>query len=140
MAQNGGKKYSVRGQLVSSSTDEPLAGVCVRVLDKDLFDDDILGSAQTDESGRFEVSFTEEDFATKVTDTLERGPDIYLIVEAPDVVERPLVVHPWEEFGHLISDDIDRYALHQHVFETEVVTLDPAQTEIDLGRIPVPLD
>ena len=86
MDYNADRKHVVSGRIVSSLTKEPLAQVHVTVLDKDLFDDDILGSALTDETGAFQVSFLEKDYASEGTDAFEKGPDVYLIIEEAEEI------------------------------------------------------
>ena len=48
----------------------------VSVYDKDLFFDDRLGQAKTDENGNYQLVYRTEDFR----DLIERKPDIYVKV------------------------------------------------------------
>jgi hypothetical protein len=48
----------------------------VRAFDKDLLSDDFLGTATTDETGRYQIGFSSESFR----DLFERHPDLYLRV------------------------------------------------------------
>jgi len=56
-----------------------LPDLLVQVWDKDVFFDDLLGSAHTDSNGRFEVQFTERAFR----DVIEQRPDLYLRIFDP---------------------------------------------------------
>lgn len=80
------KRFRVEGQIVEAGTERPLAGLRVQAFDKDLLSDDFLGETVTDDEGRFEIRFTDDDFK----DLTESRPDLYLCVFAPDS-ETPLV-------------------------------------------------
>lgn len=73
-----GKKgeYRVSGQVLHPETGEPLAGMVVEAIDKDIKKHDLLGVDITDSKGHFEISFEEKDFK-------ERGeglPEVFLQV------------------------------------------------------------
>lgn len=59
-----GKKgeYLVGGQVLHPETGEPLAGIVVEAIDKDIKKHDLLGVDTTDHKGCFEISFREKDF------------------------------------------------------------------------------
>lgn len=71
--------FRVRGSVVEHETGRPLAGMLVRLYDKDVVLDDFLGETRTDPAGRFELTFTE----TQFKDLLETRPDLYLRVYDP---------------------------------------------------------
>lgn len=71
--------FHVRGLVVEAETGRPLAGMLVRLYDKDVVLDDFLGETRSDEAGRFELSFTEAQFR----DVFETRPDLYLHVYDP---------------------------------------------------------
>lgn len=60
-------------------TGRPIPDLVVRAFDKDLVFDDKLGFATTDEEGRFEIRFSEDDFR----ELLSRRPDLFLRVYDP---------------------------------------------------------
>lgn len=67
--------WTVRGR-VEDQNGEGLGDLIVSLYDKDLFFDDRLGQAETDDNGEFEISYRTEDFR----DLIERKPDIYIKV------------------------------------------------------------
>jgi hypothetical protein len=69
-------RYRVYGTVVEAETERPLAGVVVRGFDKDLLFDDALGATTTDESGAFELLYTDDAFRSIV----DEKPDLYLQV------------------------------------------------------------
>ncbi len=77
---HGGKKagtpiWIVRGR-VTEKGGAPAVGMIVTIWDKDLFFDDRLGQAETNERGEYELRYTTEDFR----DFFERKPDVYVRV------------------------------------------------------------
>lgn len=73
------KHFTVSGSIRERESGLGVRGLMVRVYDKDLMYDDLLGSAITDHKGRFSISYSEGDFA----ELFESRPDIYLVVYAP---------------------------------------------------------
>ena len=71
--------FRVRGLVVEAETGRALAGMLVRLYDKDVVLDDFLGEARSDGSGHFELSFSEAQFR----DVFETRPDLYLHVYDP---------------------------------------------------------
>jgi len=82
--------FRVRGSVVEDETGRPLAGMLVRLYDKDLVLDDFLGEARTGPAGRFELTFTEAQFK----DLFETRPDLYLRVYDPSASRQ---LHTTEE-------------------------------------------
>jgi class 3 adenylate cyclase len=72
-------QFTILGMLRESESGRALSNLIVRAFDKDLVVDDSLGDAITDESGRFEIRFTDEFFG----DLFEQHPDIYLRIVEP---------------------------------------------------------
>lgn len=68
--------FIIRGIVYEQETRRPLPNLIVRAYDKDLLYDDLLGDTITDESGRFEIRYTESDFK----ELFEKRPDIYFRV------------------------------------------------------------
>jgi hypothetical protein len=71
--------FKISGQIYEKESGRFLQGLTVRAYDKDLLYDDLLGSAVTDDEGRFEIIYTEKDFH----ELFEQQPDIYLSIYAP---------------------------------------------------------
>jgi hypothetical protein len=71
-------KYEITGVVLEKESGAPVRGLLVRGYDKDLIYDDLLGTAITDEEGRFTMAYTERDFS----ELFEKRPDIYLEVYA----------------------------------------------------------
>jgi hypothetical protein len=69
----------VTGRVYVQETDEGLEGLHVKAVDKDLFFDDVLGTAATDKDGRFEITYEKKDFS----ELFEKAPDLYVIVRDP---------------------------------------------------------
>lgn len=69
----------VTGRVHVQETGEGLGGLHVKAVDKDLFFDDVLGTAVTDKDGRFEITYEKKDFS----ELFEKAPDLYVIVRDP---------------------------------------------------------
>ena len=67
--------WVVKGR-VTTRADTGLSGVFVSIYDKDLFFDDRLGEAETDQSGNYSLTYLTADFR----DLIERKPDLYMKV------------------------------------------------------------
>ncbi len=67
--------WVVKGR-VTDEEGNGVAGLMVRVVDKDRKYDDLLGAAQTDENGEFEISYRLQDFR----EGLEPGADLFVLV------------------------------------------------------------
>jgi len=74
------KGFVIQGKITGRESNEPIAGLIVEALDKDLFTDDRLGTAITNEEGVFVITYDEEDFQEVFFD---QKPDIYLRVKNP---------------------------------------------------------
>jgi dienelactone hydrolase len=66
-------EFRITGIVFEQETGQPLPNLIIRAYDKDLLYDDLLGDTTTDESGRFEIRYTESDFK----ELFEKRPDIY---------------------------------------------------------------
>ncbi len=70
------QRFSIQGSVQHQDSGAPLPRLLVRAYDKDVFFDDYLGQAWTEEDGWFEIEFTADAFR----DVIERRPDVYLRV------------------------------------------------------------
>ena len=72
-------RYKVTGTVLEAETGRALANLVVRGWDKDLLFDDYLGDTLTDESGHFELEFTDERFRQ----VFDQDPDLYRRIYDP---------------------------------------------------------
>ena len=70
------KKFIVTGQIIVKEDRSGVFGLSVSIFDKDLLFDDLLGTATTDEDGRFTLIYQEKDFSS----LFEKAPDLYVKV------------------------------------------------------------
>jgi hypothetical protein len=69
-------KFIIYGKVQKSGSDDGISGLVVEVWDKDIpTEDDFLGSGNTDENGRFKITFIFKQHGL---------PDIYLNIKTPD--------------------------------------------------------
>lgn len=71
--------FKITGRVIEKESGLGVPGLMVRAYDRDLLFDDLLGTARTEEEGRFELVYGEKDFR----ELFERRPDIYLTIYAP---------------------------------------------------------
>lgn len=81
--------WTICGRVTVCDTQQAVLGVRVFAFDTDWIQDDPLGSAITDASGRFRIDYTSADFRrTPFSPTINLewtgGPDIYFRIEAAD--------------------------------------------------------
>ena len=67
------KNFTITGHIIDSQTDRGITGLRIEAWDKDLFFDDLIGSAETDAGGFFKIQFNEEHFK----ELIARRPDLY---------------------------------------------------------------
>ncbi|MCZ8121746.1 MAG: C25 family cysteine peptidase [Microcystis sp. LE18-22.4A] len=72
-------QFKITGRIREKESGLGVRGLMVRAYDKDLLYDDLLGTALTNEEGRFEMVYSEKDFR----ELFECKPDIYLSIYAP---------------------------------------------------------
>jgi hypothetical protein len=72
-------RFAIVGVLRESESGRVLSDHLVRAFDKDLIFDDYLGEGLSDAAGRFEILFTDEQFAN----LFEQQPDVYLRIYDP---------------------------------------------------------
>jgi hypothetical protein len=94
--------WVVKGR-VTDQANKGVAGVFVSVYDKDLFFDDRLGQAMTDNNGNYSLTYQTDDFR----DLIEKRPDLYLKV----IDNKGNTVHTrkgrtWFEAGRVETIDI----------------------------------
>ena len=78
--------WTICGHLTSCTSGSPIPGATVRAYDADWIQDDNLGSANTDGSGHFLISYTAADFRRTpfspwIDVELTEGPDVYFTAE-----------------------------------------------------------
>src|SRR5438445_9260841 len=74
MPKKATKIYRISGTVIERKSDSGIAGLRVEAWDKDLIVDDLVGSAVTDEQGKFQIQFTEAYFKELF---LDRKPDLF---------------------------------------------------------------
>jgi hypothetical protein len=86
--------WTICGRVTVCKTGYPVGGVRVRAYDVDWLQDDPLGAAVTDSTGRFQIYYQSVDFqqGTWADIELTGGPDLYFRVETLSAV--PLLVEP----------------------------------------------
>jgi hypothetical protein len=76
--------WMICGRVVTCEGGEPIAGVIVSAFDADWLQDDALGSATTDGSGRFRIDYVSADFKKTpfpgIAIELTPGPDLYFTI------------------------------------------------------------
>jgi hypothetical protein len=97
--------------IVRDSSSNPIAGVSVEAYDSDVGADDYLGITKTNNSGSFELSFSEDSFK----EILERNPDVYLIVR--------------DDFGILHKTEIKSETKNGDTFD---ITLSESKPVVDI--------
>lgn len=79
--------WTICGKVVAKEEMEPMPGVEVTAFDADWIQDDHLGSATTDDKGRFRIDFARSDFLrtplSPIINYEQGGPDLYFIVASP---------------------------------------------------------
>ena len=68
------KNYTINGQVNDKQTQKGIANLKIEAWDKDLLFDDLVGTAVTDESGHFNITFSEAHFRECF---LDRRPDLF---------------------------------------------------------------
>jgi hypothetical protein len=91
--------YRVHGVVREKESGAPIARLLIRGFDKDLIWDDDLGHAISDEEGRFEFSFTDEQFRQ----AFDNHPDIYLRVF--DAAGKREILNTKDRIRNNASDD-----------------------------------
>ena len=66
-------KFIITGHIIDRQTGRGISGLRIEAWDKDLFFDDLVGSAETDAEGFFAIRFNEEHFK----ELIARRPDLY---------------------------------------------------------------
>ena len=72
-------EYKITGQIREKESGLPVRGLKIRAYDKDLLWDDLLGTAMSDQEGKFEMDYSSKEFH----ELREAQPEISLIVYAP---------------------------------------------------------
>ncbi len=71
--------FKITGSVSEKESGLAVEGLMIRAYDKDMLYDDLLGNANTDEQGKFEIVYSKKDFS----ELFETKPDIYLSLYAP---------------------------------------------------------
>lgn len=72
-----GGEHVISGTVYDARSGDPLCNMTIEVWDEDFVMDDFLGSATTDRSGHYRVSFVRDEFCG----ILDINPDVYIIVK-----------------------------------------------------------
>lgn len=125
-------RWVICGRVVHCKTGQPIGGVRVDAFDRDWLQDDPLGSAMTDASGRFLISYATTTFqpGTFIDVELVGGPDVYFHVRHPSGA--PLLIEPpargrdpdRENIGHCfcVSLCLDEYVPEEEPYPPPVFT------------------
>lgn len=70
--------FKIYGYVLQKETWLGIPNLTIKAIDKDLFFDDLLGTAITDQNGYFEIIYDRKDFKELFFD---RRPDIYLVIK-----------------------------------------------------------
>ncbi len=86
--------WTICGKILDCQTRRPIAGLKVLAFDTDWVADDSLGSALTDSSGKFVITYSSADFkkGTWINVELIGGPDLYFRIE--DAIGNALLAEP----------------------------------------------
>lgn len=80
--------WVICGRVISQRTAQPMPGICVSAVDADWIQDDTLGSALTDNAGKFRIDYAQADFTrtplSPVINREEGGPDLYFKLATAD--------------------------------------------------------
>jgi hypothetical protein len=102
--------FRISGHVREKESGLGVRGLMIRAYDKDLLYDDLLGTANSDDKGRFEIVYTEKDFR----ELFEAKPDIYLTIYAPPfrlLIDTEKAVR-WGATDHEVFElEIDRETL-----------------------------
>lgn len=71
--------FKIYGKVISKETGDGIPDLTVKAIDKDLLFDDLLGATKTDNYGRFEIFYDNEDFQELFFD---KKPDIYIKIKS----------------------------------------------------------
>lgn len=104
MVKKNNKGFKIHGEVVTKETGKGIPGLVVEALDKDLFIDDRLGLAVTDDKGKFEILYGREDFQECFFD---RKPDIYLRIKD----KAGKVIHTTEEKVRYEADSTEAFRI-----------------------------
>jgi hypothetical protein len=95
--------WIVRGR-VTDKSGKGLGGLFVSLYDEDLFFDDRLGQAETDENGKYSLTYRTHEFR----DLFERKPDLYLkVIDKKGKSLFVLKGRVWYESGRVETIDIE---------------------------------
>ena len=81
MANKGRKNFRINGRVIDLTSRRGVAELRLEAWDKDLILDDLVGSAVTDEQGKFRIEFDQSYFQELF---LDRRPDLYFKVFSGD--------------------------------------------------------
>lgn len=116
--------WTICGRVVDCETKRPVVGVKVLAFDADWLQDDYLGFAFTDSTGKFIITYSSVDFklGTWINVELIGGPDLYFRIE--DAGGSPLLNE-----GHSRGRDPDRENA-TNCFCVELCVKDPLKCEL----------
>ena len=120
--------WVICGRILGQGTAQPMSNVRVTAFDADWLQDDLLGSAVTDQAGNFRIDYTRADFTRTPLSPLinmeNGGPDLYFKLTAPDGT--PLLDEPKTQGQMAGRKDANHYFFIEfNVEQALVMNADP---------------
>ena len=76
--------FKVTGRVYEIESGVGISNLAVEAFDKDIVKNDKLGQTNTDQDGRFEITYSEANFKGKL-EKFEGNPDLYIVIKTSDL-------------------------------------------------------